>query len=160
MTTTTAKPSYDPNAHYEVKVFDVEYRRDGDDVWLARIFQPQGAGPFPTLLDVHGGAWANGDRLMNEGTDIALAESGIVDRGDRLPHFAERAAPGRAAGHRLRDALAQGARGRLQRHGGVAGRRRLVQRRPPGHARRHAARAVLRRCRSPRRRSWTRRWPT
>ncbi len=78
MTTTTAKPSYDPNAHYEVKVFDVEYRRDGDTSWLARIFQPQGAGPFPVLLDVHGGAWANGDRLMNEGTDVVLAESGIV----------------------------------------------------------------------------------
>jgi acetyl esterase/lipase len=78
MTTTTAKPIYDPNAHFEVKSFDVEYRRDGDTSWLARIFQPQGAGPFPTLLDIHGGAWANGDRLMNEGTDIALAESGIV----------------------------------------------------------------------------------
>jgi acetyl esterase/lipase len=78
MTTVTTKPIYDPNAHFEVKVFDVEYRRDGDTVYLARIFQPEGPGPFPTLLDVHGGAWANGDRFMNEVTDIALAESGIV----------------------------------------------------------------------------------
>jgi acetyl esterase len=78
MTTTTTRLSYDPNARFDVKSFDVEYRRDGDAVWLARVFQPEGAGPFPTLLDVHGGAWANGDRLMNEGTDIALAESGLV----------------------------------------------------------------------------------
>jgi acetyl esterase/lipase len=78
MTTVTTKPIYNPNAHFEVKVFDVEYRRDGDTVYLARIFQPEGPGPFPTLLDVHGGAWANGDRFMNEVTDIALAESGIV----------------------------------------------------------------------------------
>ena len=78
MTTSSTKLSYDPSAHYEVKTFDVEYRRDGDTVYLARIFQPQGDGPFPTLIDVHGGAWANGDRLMNEGTDLALAESGLL----------------------------------------------------------------------------------
>ncbi len=76
--TSTTKLSYDPTAHYEMKTFDVEYRRDGDTVYLARIFQPQGDGPFPTLIDVHGGAWANGDRLMNEGTDVALAESGLL----------------------------------------------------------------------------------
>jgi acetyl esterase/lipase len=78
MTTSTTKLTYDPNAHYDVKTFDVEYRRDGDTIYLARIFQPQGDGPFPTLLDVHGGAWANGDRMMNEGTDVVLAESGIL----------------------------------------------------------------------------------
>jgi acetyl esterase len=76
--TTSTRLSYNPGAHYEVKTFDVEYRRDGDTAYLARIFQPQGAGPFPTLLDVHGGAWANGDRLMNEGTDLTLAESGLL----------------------------------------------------------------------------------
>jgi len=78
MTTSTTKLSYNPGAHYEVKSFDVEYRRDGDTIYLARIFQPQGEGPFPTLLDVHGGAWANGDRMMNEGTDVVLAESGLL----------------------------------------------------------------------------------
>jgi len=78
MTIRATKLSYDPGAHYEVEAFDVEYRRDGDTVYLARIFQPQGAGPFPTLLDVHGGAWANGDRFMNDVTDLALAESGLL----------------------------------------------------------------------------------
>ena len=76
--TTTSALKYDPNAHYDIDVTDVEYRRDGDKAWLVRIFRPRGEGPFPTLLDVHGGAWANGDRLMNETSDVSLAESGLV----------------------------------------------------------------------------------
>src|SRR3954447_20184983 len=54
--------SYDPAAHYEVKVEDIEYRRDGDRAWLALTYQPQGEGPFPALLEIHGGAWNNGER--------------------------------------------------------------------------------------------------
>jgi acetyl esterase len=69
---------YDPTATYDVQSVDVEYRREGDSVWLARVLQPRGEGPFPAMLDVHGGAWANGDRLMNESSDLALAASGIV----------------------------------------------------------------------------------
>jgi acetyl esterase/lipase len=76
--TTTSSLRYDPNATFDIESSDVEYRRDGGQVWLARVIKPRGIGPFPTLLDVHGGAWANGDRLMNETTDIALAKSGIV----------------------------------------------------------------------------------
>jgi acetyl esterase len=84
--TTTSALKYDPNAHYEVETTEVEYRREGDRAWLVRIHRPRpstgsgqgGEGPFPTLLDVHGGAWANGDRFMNETSDVALAESGLV----------------------------------------------------------------------------------
>ena len=76
--TTTSSLRYDPNATFDIESTDVEYRRDGGQVWLARVIKPRGIGPFPTLLDVHGGAWANGDRLMNETTDVALAKSGIV----------------------------------------------------------------------------------
>ncbi|HLF78576.1 MAG TPA: alpha/beta hydrolase [Dehalococcoidia bacterium] len=75
---TTVSVRYDPNATYEIESQDVEYRRDGATSWLARVTRPKGAGPFPALLDVHGGAWANGDRLMNDGTDQALAASGLV----------------------------------------------------------------------------------
>lgn len=76
--TTASGLKYDPNATYEVESFDVEYRREGDKAWLARVVRPRGDGPFPTLLDVHGGAWANGDRLMNESSDIAIAQGGAV----------------------------------------------------------------------------------
>ena len=76
--TTKTSLRYDPNATFEVDSSDVEYRSEGGQTWLARVFRPRGAGPFPTVLDVHGGAWANGDRLMNETTDVAMAESGLV----------------------------------------------------------------------------------
>jgi acetyl esterase/lipase len=76
--TTTSSLRYDPNATFEIESTDIEYRREGNRAWLARVHSPVGSGPFPTLLDVHGGAWANGDRLMNESTDIALAKSGLV----------------------------------------------------------------------------------
>ena len=32
-----------------IKVWDVEYRRDPARTLLARIYQPQAAGPFPVL---------------------------------------------------------------------------------------------------------------
>jgi acetyl esterase/lipase len=69
---------YDPRASYEVRVQDLEYRREGDESWLVRIYQPEGSGPFPALLEVHGGAWADGDRIQNEPIDRSLAASGLV----------------------------------------------------------------------------------
>jgi acetyl esterase/lipase len=63
---------------YEVAEQDVEYQRQEGQPWLARIYQPKGTGPFPTIVDVHGGAWHNGDRLNNAGVDRALAAKGIV----------------------------------------------------------------------------------
>ncbi|HEY3115770.1 MAG TPA: hypothetical protein VGK54_03430, partial [Chloroflexota bacterium] len=57
---------------YEVDVRDVEYQRQGGKSWLARIYQPQGVGPFPSMIDVHGGAWHNGDRMNNVEIDGAL----------------------------------------------------------------------------------------
>ena len=63
---------------YEVVLRDVEYQSQAGKPWLARIYQPQGAGPFPTLVDVHGGAWHNGDRTNNAGIDSSLAAKGIL----------------------------------------------------------------------------------
>jgi acetyl esterase len=45
---------------------------------MARIYQPQGAGPFPTLLDLHGGAWQRKDRKAEEPMDRAIAASGVL----------------------------------------------------------------------------------
>jgi len=66
------------NIEYEVDERDVEYQRQAAKAWLARIYQPKGTGPFPTIVDVHGGAWHNGDRTNNAGIDRALAANGIV----------------------------------------------------------------------------------
>jgi acetyl esterase/lipase len=66
------------NTEYQVDERDVEYQRQAGKPWLARVYQPKGSGPFPMILDVHGGAWHNGDRLNNAGIDRALAARGIV----------------------------------------------------------------------------------
>jgi acetyl esterase/lipase len=69
---------YDPSKNFETQVWDVEYRRDPARSLLARIYQPQGDGPFPVLLGLHGGAWNNQDRTANEAMDGRLAASGIL----------------------------------------------------------------------------------
>jgi acetyl esterase/lipase len=66
------------NIQYEVDERDVEYQQQAGKAWLSRIYQPKGTGPFPTIVDVHGGAWHNGDRTNNAGIDRALAAKGIV----------------------------------------------------------------------------------
>ena len=66
------------NTKYEVDERDIEYQRIAGKVWLVRIYQPRGTGPFPTIIDVHGGAWHNGDRLNNSGIDRELASRGIL----------------------------------------------------------------------------------
>src|SRR4051812_6096606 len=63
---------------FEVDVQDLEYQAQGGKSMLARVYRPKGEGPFPTIVDVHGGAWHNGDRTNNGGTDRALAARGIV----------------------------------------------------------------------------------
>jgi acetyl esterase/lipase len=65
-------------ATHQIETRDLEYRRSEDGPLLARLYQPKGAGPFPALIEVHGGAWAAGDRLNNAPLDEALAKSGIV----------------------------------------------------------------------------------
>jgi acetyl esterase/lipase len=52
---------------------------------MARIYQPKAlgpspssSGPFPVLLDLHGGAWNNKDRFANETMVRAVAASGVL----------------------------------------------------------------------------------
>jgi acetyl esterase/lipase len=70
--------SYNPAAKFEIKVSEVEFRRTPKRTLMARIYQPQGKGPFPTLLDLHGGAWNGKDRLANVPMDEAVARSGVL----------------------------------------------------------------------------------
>lgn len=65
-------------SRYEIEVSDVEYLRHGDKPLLARIYKPGGTGPFPLIIDVHGGAWCKKDRTSDAGTDEPLARSGVV----------------------------------------------------------------------------------
>lgn len=71
--------TYDPDARFDLVVSEVEFRRNAAGRLLrARIYQPQGEGPFPTVLDLHGGAWTRKDRLAEEPMDRALASSGLL----------------------------------------------------------------------------------
>jgi len=75
----SAHAAYDPKAKFDLKVSEVEFRRNATGrMLMARIYQPQGAGPFPTLLDLHGGAWNNKDRRAEEPMDRAIAASGVL----------------------------------------------------------------------------------
>ena len=72
-------PVYDPAAKFDITVSEVELRRTAAGrTLMARIYQPQGAGPFPTMLDLHGGAWNAKDRHAEEPMDRAIAASGVL----------------------------------------------------------------------------------
>lgn len=72
-------PVYDPNGRFDLVVSEVEMRRNAAGrMLIARIYQPKGPGPFPALLDLHGGAWNRKDRLAEEPMDRALAASGLL----------------------------------------------------------------------------------
>jgi acetyl esterase len=72
------KVAYDPTDRFEINVWDTEFRRTPTRTLMARVYQPNGAGPFPVLLDLHGGAWNNQDRKANAPMDESLASSGIL----------------------------------------------------------------------------------
>ena len=72
-------PPYNPGAKLDLTVSEVEYRRTkAGRPLMARIYKPSGAGPFPTVLDLHGGAWNNKDRTAEEPMDRAIATSGVL----------------------------------------------------------------------------------
>jgi acetyl esterase len=74
-----AAPAYNPAAKFDLAVSEVEFRRNSAGrMLMARIYQPQGPGPFPTVLDLHGGAWNRKDRFAEEPMDRALAASGLL----------------------------------------------------------------------------------
>ena len=63
---------------YEITVEDVEYLRHAGTPLLARLYRPQGTGPFPLMVELHGGAWCRSDRLADKVIHEALAKSGVI----------------------------------------------------------------------------------
>ena len=66
------------NGNYQIDIEDVEYLRHGSTPLLARLFKPRGSGPFPLVVELHGGAWVRGDRLNDTVMNEPLAKSGVV----------------------------------------------------------------------------------
>ena len=40
---------------------DISYLRHGTESLMLRLYRPFGPGPFPLVVDLHGGAWTAGD---------------------------------------------------------------------------------------------------
>jgi acetyl esterase/lipase len=71
--------AYDPEATVALDVTEQDFRRaPGGRALKARVYRPKGDGPFPVLLDLHGGAWNEKNRLANETMDRAVASSGVL----------------------------------------------------------------------------------
>lgn len=51
---------------------------DWPEALLADVYRPQGAGPFPSVLLIHGGAWKRGDRAQVEGLAERIAARGYL----------------------------------------------------------------------------------
>ena len=62
----------------EIDIADVEYLSHGDTPLLARLFKPRGNGPFPIMIELHGGAWVNGNRMDGDVANEALAKNGVI----------------------------------------------------------------------------------
>jgi acetyl esterase len=68
----------DLSEKYEVIAEDIEYGRPGDAPLLARLYRPRGLTGFPSIVDVHGGAWTANDRLQNAAMDQVIASAGTA----------------------------------------------------------------------------------
>jgi acetyl esterase len=63
---------------YEIDIEEVEFLRHGDTAYMARIHRPRGPGPFPAVVEAHGGAWCEGNRANNDAINSAVAKGGVV----------------------------------------------------------------------------------
>src|SRR3954469_21898776 len=74
-----ADAAYNAKGKMDIEVSEVPFRTTTKGrPLLARVYAPKGAGPFPVLLDLHGGAWTRKDRFANEPMDRAIAASGVL----------------------------------------------------------------------------------
>ena len=93
---------------HEVQIEDVEYLRHGDKPFLARLFKPQGSGPFPVMVELHGGAWVNGNRENGNAGNEALARNGVIVAALDFRVPPEASLPRLAGRHPLWNPLVQG----------------------------------------------------
>ncbi len=127
-----------PTNLYEFTTEDVEYLRHGDRRLIARLYKPKGEGPFPAVIDLHGGAWNNGDLTGTQGLDETLAKNGFVVASLEFPPCRRRVSD-IADRHQLCDPLGQGACPRPEGQPGPGRQRGSVERRSPRDARGDAA---------------------
>jgi len=57
---------------------DLDYASPNGQPLGATLYRPAGSGPFPAVVEIHGGAWTGGDRFNNKVIAEYLAERGVV----------------------------------------------------------------------------------
>ena len=57
---------------------DLEYLHHNGRALKLRLFRPPGDGPFPAVIDLHGGAWCSGDLTECQVYAEGLAKAGLV----------------------------------------------------------------------------------
>ncbi|HEX5326949.1 MAG TPA: alpha/beta hydrolase [Acetobacteraceae bacterium] len=67
-----------PATTHDIITEDAEYLRHGGTGLMLRLYRPRGDGPFPIIVDLHGGAWTSGDLGDCQARDQALARAGFV----------------------------------------------------------------------------------
>jgi acetyl esterase len=63
---------------YEVDIEEVEFLHHNGKPFIARVFRPRGPGPFPAVVEAHGGAWCEGNRANNDSVNSEVAKGGVV----------------------------------------------------------------------------------
>ena len=67
----------------------VEYIRHGDTPYMMKLYKPSGDGPFPMVIDLHGGAWSSGDLADCDARDQVLAANGFLVAAANFRHAGE-----------------------------------------------------------------------
>jgi acetyl esterase len=62
----------------EVDTEELAYNSHDGVPLRARLYRPRGRGPFPAMVDVHGGAWIMGSFVNNDPINRPIAAGGVV----------------------------------------------------------------------------------
>jgi acetyl esterase len=73
---------------HDYTVADFTYVEHSDGPQRLRLFAPIVSHPVPLIVDVHGGAWCNGDLKDGEGRDLTLVRAGFAVAAINFRHAA------------------------------------------------------------------------
>ncbi|SVB03992.1 uncharacterized protein METZ01_LOCUS156846 [marine metagenome] len=68
---------------------DINYLKYGDVPLMLRLYRPLGDGPFPVIVDLHGGAWTAGDLSGCQARDEVLVKHGFAAAAVDFRHAGE-----------------------------------------------------------------------
>jgi acetyl esterase len=63
---------------FEVETEELDFLSRNGVPLRARLYRPRGRGPFPAMVDAHGGAWIQGSFVNNDPINRPIAAAGVV----------------------------------------------------------------------------------